>query len=376
MRSPLLTQTKTSKKKSGLSLTKIAAYSGAFLLFVSVIAAGYQKPQAIDSQVAAVQNVDGSTGPVTSDQDTPPVDQIIATNVAAGLTEQANLPIAANVANMAVSLSAKNELAQTNDAVISKPQIIQPTKTSRAVTYYTAKRGDTVQSVAVANGISPNTVSWANNLSFDAVAAGKRLTILPTDGVLYTFKSGDSIAGIAKKYNTSKERIISYNDLELRNARPGQQLIIPGGVLPVTERPGYVAPAVTTGGDFGLGGAAINFGFSGISAGNRYAPGNCTWYVYERRTELGLTFGSFWGNASTWDDYARAAGYTVNGTPAMGAVLVDNAGFYGHVAIVEAVRSNGDIVISEMNNFAYGGFNQVDKRVISAGQATAYTYIH
>jgi surface antigen len=52
------------------------------------------------------------------------------------------------------------------------------------------------------------------------------------------------------------------------------------------------------------------------------------------------------------------------------------AGYFGHVAVVERVLANGDIVITEMNNLAYGGFNRVNDRTISAGQAGAYQYIH
>ena len=89
-----------------------------------------------------------------------------------------------------------------------------------------------------------------------------------------------------------------------------------------------------------------------------------------------MPVGSFWGNANTWAYYARQDGYLVDRSPVTGAVLVDTAGSFGHVAVVESVGSNGDIVVSEMNNYAYGGFGIVDRRTISAGQAAAYWYIH
>jgi surface antigen len=112
------------------------------------------------------------------------------------------------------------------------------------------------------------------------------------------------------------------------------------------------------------------------TAGNRYAAGNCTWYAYERRAQMGRPVGSFWGNANTWASSARAAGYVVNRTPAAGAVFTDQAGYFGHVGVVERVLDNGDVYITEMNNYAYGGFNVVNDRTISAGQAAAYQYIH
>ena len=55
------------------------------------------------------------------------------------------------------------------------------------------------------------------------------------------------------------------------------------------------------------------------------------------------------------------------------------AGYSTEVNILNGINlavENGDIVITEMNNYAYGGFNIVNDRTISAGQAGAYQYIH
>lgn len=363
-------------------MKKIASYTSAFLLFVAVVAIGYQPPQTAKGDVRSVSDVSGvatvSTSAATAKA--PSVDELVATGVAAGLAERANLPIASNVANMSVSLSAKSELAQTDDTTITKPQIIQPTATNRTIQTYVTKEGDTVQSVAGQFNVSPDTVRWANNLQFDAVAPNTSLAILPVNGVRYTFKAGDTVDTIAAKYGTDASRITSYNDLELNGAADGQVLIVPGGTPPESERPGYVAPVSrttqNTNSNLGRNGGVINMGVARASAGNRYAPGNCTWYAYERRAQLGRPVGSFWGNANTWAMNARAAGYLVNNAPAAGAVLVDTAGYYGHVGVVERVLDNGDIVITEMNNYAYGGFNVVNTRTISAGQAAGYQYIH
>lgn len=378
-------QQKLAKKhtKRGIHVPAVFGYVLAFAAFVGVLAYGYQTPSATSSANAPVSKVStpGLATVTTSNavEKAPSVDEIVANDVAAGLTERANLPIAPNIANMSQSLAAKNELAQTDETVINKPQIIQPTATNRAVTYYVAKAGDTAQSVAAQYGISPETIKWANNLTFDAIAADQKLAILPVSGVQYSVKSGDTIDSIAAKYSVGTDRIISFNDLEISGVKEGQSLIIPGGVPPENERPGYVAPrpqapaSNSYGGD--MGGSRLDTRLA-ATAGNRYAPGNCTWYAYERRQQLGRPVGSFWGNANTWASSGAAAGYRVDRVPAAGAVLVDRAGYYGHVGVVESVQSNGDIVISEMNNYAYGGFNIVNSRTISAGQAANYLYVH
>ena len=359
-----------SSRKSTIKSTTIAAYTGVFLLVISLVAIGYQPPQKVDS-VANATEAPAITTPAAPQ---PSVDQLVATNIAAGIAERAELPVATNIANLSVSLSAESELAQNDVNVISKPQIIQPSASSREIKQYTAKAGDTVPAIAQQFGISPNTVKWANNLTSDAVEPGRQLAIPPVDGIVYTVKPGDTIDSVVSKYRADKDRVVAFNDLELGGLNPGRQIVIPAGSLPEEERPGYVSPRnASRFGAYNGGYSTINAQIASASAGNRYAFGNCTWYAYERRMQLGRPVGSFWGNAATWAAYARAAGYLVNNTPAVGAVM-QNGGGYGHVAIVESVNSDGSITISEMN-YA-GNFNRVTSRTVSAGAAAGFTYIY
>jgi surface antigen len=277
---------------------------------------------------------------------------------------------------LSVSLAAKNELAQTSDTAIVKPRIVQPTASSNDITTYVTKTGDTIPSIAANYNVSSQTIRWANNLVSDNVAAGRTLTIPPVDGIIYVVRAGDTPDSLALAYAANKDRIISFNDLEISGLHAGARILIPSGSLPENLRPGYQPPVSHTTSYGGGTGFRVNSGISGVSAGNKYAWGNCTWYAYERRMQIGRPIGSYWGNANTWAYYARQDGFVVSRTPAVGAVLVDTAGYFGHVAVVESVAPNGDIIISEMNNYAYGGFGIVDRRTISAGQAGAYQYIN
>jgi surface antigen len=337
---------------------------------MSVVAIGYQPPQKMETVANAAE-----TPPANSSiAPQPSVDQLVATNVAAGIAERAELPIATNIANLSVSLSAESQLAQNDTNAISKPQIIQPTADSREIKSYTAKAGDTVTQIAAQFNISPDTIKWANGLNSDAVEVGRQLSIPPVDGVVYTVKSGDTIDTVVNKYHADKERVVAFNDLEFGGLAEGKKIIIPAGSLPEEERPGYVAPRnAARSGAFNGGFSTVNAQIARASAGNRYAYGNCTWYAYERRMQLGRPVGSFWGNAATWAAYARAGGYQVDNVPAAGAVM-QNGGGYGHVAVVESVGSDGSITVSEMN-YA-GNFNRVTSRTISASTAAGFNYIH
>jgi hypothetical protein len=85
---------------------------------------------------------------------------------------------------------------------------------------------------------------------------------------------------------------------------------------------------------------------------NTYEPLNCTWYVASR-----IHVPETWGNANTWALYAAQDGYTVSDTPIVGAIAQSSAGYYGHVAIVEAVGA-GVVFVSEMNVRGLGVVDQ------------------
>ncbi len=352
-------------------------YGTASALMVASVASLYQPGVALAAPVAT-----------TAQSVSVDIDEKVATDVAANFALQTDMPVAANVANLSTSLGVKKDLSQTNELVISKPQIVQPTGDIRTIVTYKAKEGDNVQSVAQRFNLTPETIKWANNLASDNLEAGRDLTILPTDGVAYTVKDGDSIQSIADKYKAPGERIISYNDLEVGGIKKDMRIVIPGGVLPENERPGYTPPSntrtnrtnnayagTTSTGNATAYSGGVDYSKAKASAGNAYAPGNCTWYAYERRAQLGRPIGSFWGNASTWAVNGAAAGFTVNTTPAPGAIMQNGGGYagYGHVAIVESLNPDGSITVSEMN---YAGFNVVSSRNVPASALGNYKFIH
>lgn len=376
-----------SRKARPVGLPKfsvLAVYSAIFALIITVVAVGYRPPEQAQLANATDSNVAGAPAAGMVNLDKPSVDELVATNIAANLAESNNMAVAPKVAELSSSLAAKIDLAQTSDLTISKPQITELIGGGKSIAKYTVQPGDTATTVASAHGLSVDTIRWANNLSSDALEPGRELSIPPIDGVIYTIKAGDTPATLAATYQADEKRIAEFNNVKEDGFEAGSVIVIPAGIMPVEQRPGYQeqqqanAAAAAANSSQSYGGSTgyrVGSNFAGASAGNRYAFGNCTWYAYERRVQLGLPVGSFWGNASTWDDYARAAGFPVSNRPSVGALLIQNTGYYGHVGVVETVNGDGSITISEMNNYAYGGFNIVNYRTISAGQAAGYTYI-
>lgn len=106
---------------------------------------------------------------------------------------------------------------------------------------------------------------------------------------------------------------------------------------------------------------------------NTYIFGYCTFWAAKRREEVGLSIPNTWGDAHTWDDYARLAHYTVNHTPAQYSIMQTDAGDLGHVAFVESVTPDGGWTVSEMN---VKGWDVVDGRTFPSAQAQNYNFIH
>ena len=358
-----------SKKRK---LQSFAIYGGIFLLTISFLVYGNSgsNVSAERSKTLASSETTGvSSVSKSAKSKTASVDELTAANAVTNLAETAELPSAGDLRESETSLTIKKNLSQNDAEVITKPDIVKPdTSAARGISSYVTKEGDTMESIAKKFKISSQTLRWANNTTSDAVEPNKTLVVPLVDGVVYTVKDGDTAQSLAEKYKTSAERVVLYNDIDDgAKLSTGSRIVLPGGELPENERPGYVASRSrsTTSG---------SRNWLTASVGNRYAAGNCTWYAYERRMQLGRPIGSFWGHAKAWSDSARAAGFVVNNTPAPGAIIQNVwGGFgYGHVGIVERVDGQ-NIYIMEMN---YRGYNIISPRTIPLAEVHRYNFIH
>lgn len=349
-------------------LGRTSIYASVLFIVAIIASSGYKSP--VDVSDNKTTNANLFETQQIADIAKPSVDQISVVNLASKVAENADLTVSKEVFSQFMTLSVQSDLAQTaSESAVTKPQVFEVAATRGFETYKTIA-GDTVNAVADKYSVSAETIRWANNLASDALTPDKDLIIPPVDGVVYTTKDGDTLEALAQKYQSDPTRIISQNDLELTGLSPNARLIIPGGVLPENERPGYVAPRPVSGTSVSST-SLYNSNYT-MQSGNRYSYGYCTWYAYNRRAELGMPIGSLWGHAATWAYAARSAGYQVDNTPTVGAVMQSGGG-YGHVAVVEQIFEDGSFRISEMN---YAGWNVVSGRTLTAGQAASYNFIH
>lgn len=267
-----------------------------------------------------------------------PLDTVSSSEIAAAAAQLAHLAETNAVVNKAASDQVRASLLAVGDESLIKPQVVKSDYFSnKDIKTYIAKQGDTLASIAKFFSLKEDTLRWSNSLGSSVVKSGQKLLIPPVDGIVYTVKSSDTADSLAKKYNADKSQIIAFNDAEISGIKKGERIIIPGGQQP--------APA---------GGAFIPLSYYPSYGSNGYFYGECTWYV---ATQIAVP--SNWHNANTWAYFAsRTPGWQVSSTPIVGAIAQTpfSGGGYGHVAIVDAVSSDGSqIKFRDMNGVAGWG---------------------
>ena len=122
------------------------------------------------------------------------------------------------------------------------------------------------------------------------------------------------------------------------------------------------------------GGGGYNRCIAGNAANGRTSSTsvlpNCVGYAYGRYMEYrGITSCNLpTGNAKTWYSTAQSRGFKCSKTPSVGSVVVFGGTQYGHVAFVERIEPNGDLLLSE-SNWSHSAF-----RTVTLKKANGYNY--
>jgi hypothetical protein len=118
-----------------------------------------------------------------------------------------------------------------------------PTRSRSEVMTYTVQKGDTIFGIAEKFNLKPETILWGNTYILGdnphLLVPGLVLNILPINGTYHRWSAGEGLNGVAKGYGVKPEDIIdwpgnhldpnSIGDLSNPNIQPGTFLIVPGG---------------------------------------------------------------------------------------------------------------------------------------------------
>ncbi|MBQ3422770.1 MAG: LysM peptidoglycan-binding domain-containing protein, partial [Romboutsia sp.] len=128
-----------------------------------------------------------------------------------------------------------NELKSLNSLVSDTLRIGQilrvpsPEEDTPTENTYIVKRGDTLYSIASRFNTSIEEIKKINNLTSNTLQIGQILKLKEETELspnTYTIQKGDSLYAIARRYNTTVDKLKELNNLDTNNLQIGQVLII------------------------------------------------------------------------------------------------------------------------------------------------------
>lgn len=145
--------------------------------------------------------------------------------------------------------------APADDGTLYKPVAVDTSVASSVgmLRHYTVRDGDTLTGIANRYGVSVMTVWWANHMtSKDSLKAGEELIIPPVNGLVITVKAGDTLESLAAANKISPDDIVAVNQLTDTNLIVGQVLVLPGAKgAPMPSPTAAPAPRQAGGGGTG-----------------------------------------------------------------------------------------------------------------------------
>jgi murein DD-endopeptidase MepM/ murein hydrolase activator NlpD len=225
-----------------------------------------------------------------------------------------------------------------------------PTRPRMEIVKYLVQMGDTLFGIADKYGLKPESILWGNweELSGDphSLVPGMELSILPVDGALHVWTSGESLTGVAKFFGVENMDIIEWpgNELDpsIDAGNPpidaGTALVVPGGRR---EVPTWSAPRITR---------------ANPASAEVYGPGHCG-SVYDGPVGNGVFI---WPTASHY-----LSGYPYSDIHR----AIDIGGTLGDLIFASDA---GVVVYSGWNNYGYGNVIMIDH---GNGWQTLYAHL-
>lgn len=123
------------------------------------------------------------------------------------------------------------------------PHTTLPTRPRYEVSKYIVQQGDTLFGIADRFNLKPETLLWSNQLVLGDnphnLRPGQELNILPVDGAYYRWQAGDGLNGVSRFFGVKPEDIINFpgnnlnadtiGDYANPNIAAGTWLVVPNG---------------------------------------------------------------------------------------------------------------------------------------------------
>jgi len=221
-------------------------------------------------------------------------------------------------------LQAADPVALTAPAVVAGPflddgTLLKPVAVDTSVAdgsslmrTYKVKAGDTLAGIAAKFDVSTMTLWWANKLKAkDALVRGQELRIPPVSGLVVEVTPADTLASLALRYKVGEDEILATNNLEDRNLVVGQVLMLPDAKGAPIAAPKPPKRTVTK--SSSSGGSRSTSSGSPVRQPKTYSGGNFFWPTASRHISQYFHYGHYAIDidGSTGDPIYAAAGGTV-----------------------------------------------------------------
>ncbi len=230
---------------------------------------------------------------------------------------------------------------------------ILPARPRFDVASYTVEKGDTIFGIAEKFNLKPSTLLWGNYMTLQDnphfLKPGMELNILPQDGTYYQWTAADGLNGVAKYFKVTPEEIINWpgnrldaatlGDYSKPNIPPGTMLFIPGGTREFIT---WSAPRITRS-DPAVA-KVLGPGFCGTIGDGAVGTGTFIWPAPQH----------------------HVSGY--NYSPETNHSAIDIGGYVGEAIFAS---DNGVVVYSGWNDHGYGYMIVIDH----GGWQTLYAHL-
>jgi surface antigen len=112
---------------------------------------------------------------------------------------------------------------------------------------------------------------------------------------------------------------------------------------------------------------------------NRFAFGQCTYWANMRYHALTGYWVPWLGNAYQWAYGASSSGWIVSSKPRVPSIIVlqsgvQGASYFGHVAVVERINSDGSVYTSNYNWYGNGGWDTLSYWTFTPGSGVSFVW--
>jgi murein DD-endopeptidase MepM/ murein hydrolase activator NlpD len=225
------------------------------------------------------------------------------------------------VPDLAAQVSAQASTVEgpfLDDGTLLKPVAVDTSVAdgSSLIRTYKVKAGDTLAGIAAKFDVSTMTLWWANKLKAkNALVRGQVLRIPPVSGLVVEVKTTDTLASLARTYKVPEDEILATNKLEDRHLVVGQVLVLPDalGAPIVAKKPKPARAPASRSSSSGSSSGSKSGGGSPVRAPKTYSGGNFLWPTSSHHISQYFHYGHYAIDidGSTGDPIYAAASGTV-----------------------------------------------------------------